>query len=155
MSSQENLPSVITLDDSNSLQILLQYVEFAQQKGAFLLQEAEVLKRSADVLVNNVPDNDIDSNKAKELLILGATKGQRHGAYTLNDAALLSKVVQYVGASLQNQQPVQEQVQQPVQQPVQQQVQQEVEEVQDEDEDENDDDLGDLAEPIPLKPKEV
>jgi len=139
-------PTVITLDNKNSIQILTQYVEVAQQKGAYLLNEAEILKRAIDVSVNNVPDNEIDTNLAKQLLIQGVNKGQRHGAYTLNDASLLSKVVAFVASGVQGQAPAvatptpavesnatQDHV------PVSELL----------------DDLSELAEPIPLKPKEV
>ena len=132
MSEQQQEPTVITLNETNSIQIMAQYIEVAQQKGAYLLNEAELLKRAIDILVNQVPDKEITDNVAKSLLIQGVNKGQKSGSYTLNDASLLSKVVQFVNNSL------------PVEQ--QQQQQEEVQEI---------DDLSDLAEPIPLKPKEV
>lgn len=142
--SEQQEPTVITLDNKNSVQILSQYIEVAQQKGAFLLNEAEILKRAMDVVVNNVPDNEIDESMAKQLLIQGVNKGQRHGAYTLNDAALLSKVVQFVANSLQNAQGQQTaSSSQPVSQATSQVTSVES------------DDLSDLADPIPLKPKEV
>jgi hypothetical protein len=138
-------PTVITLDNKNSIQILTQYIEVAQQKGAYLLNEAEILKRAMDVSVNNVPDNEIDTNLAKQLLIQGVNKGQRHGAYTLNDASLLSKVVAFVASGVQGQEPAPVEAAKPeVQDQVQAQVNAELS-----------DDLSDLAEPIPLKPKEV
>jgi hypothetical protein len=136
--SQE--PTVITLDNKNSIQILTQYIEVAQQKGAYLLNEAEILKRAMDVSVNNVPDNEIDTNLAKQLLIQGVNKGQRHGAYTLNDASLLSKVVAFVASSVQGQESAPAPTPTPAPAPTQQSLS---------------DDLSDLAEPIPLKPKEV
>ena len=139
-------PTVITLDNKNSIQILTQYVEVAQQKGAYLLNEAEILKRAIDVSVNNVPDNEIDTNLAKQLLIQGVNKGQRHGAYTLNDASLLSKVVAFVASGVQGQEPAAATPQAQAQDQVQDQVQVNAE---------LSDDLSDLAEPIPLKPKEV
>jgi hypothetical protein len=157
MSEQE--PTVITLDNQNSVQILAQYIEVAQQKGAYLLNEAEILKRGMDVLMNNIHDKEIDTNMAKQLLIQGVNKGQRHGAYTLNDAALLSKVVLFVAQeTVPAQVPVPAQVSAPAQVPVQVPVQVSAPEptpepVQEEPEDS--DDLSDLAEPIPLKPKEV
>ncbi len=144
MSTEQQEPTVITLDNTNSIQILGQYIEVAQQKGAYLLNEAEILKRGMDVLINNVPDKEIDNSMAKQLLIQGVNKGQKHGAYTLNDAALLSKVVMFVATSLQQEQG---------------QVQQ-TEQVQHTESNsssfkQSEDDLSDLAEPIPLKPKEV
>lgn len=135
--SEQQEPTVITLDQNNSIQIMSQYIEVAQQKGAYLLNEAEILKRAMDVLMNNVPDKEIDKTMAKQLLIQGVNKGQRHGAYTLNDAALLSKVVIFV-AQNESSQAVKSEVSS----------QETVKET-------NSDDLSDLAEPIPLKPKEV
>jgi hypothetical protein len=140
--SETQEPTVITLDNKNSIQILTQYIEVAQQKGAYLLNEAEILKRAMDVSVNNVPDNEIDTNLAKQLLIQGVNKGQRHGAYTLNDASLLSKVVAFVASGVQGQAPAPEPA---VESAVQDQAP--VESLLD--------DLSDLADPIPLKPKEV
>jgi hypothetical protein len=137
-------PTVITLDNKNSIQILTQYVEVAQQKGAYLLNEAEILKRAIDVSVNNVPDNEIDTNLAKQLLIQGVNKGQRHGAYTLNDASLLSKVVAFVASGVQGQAPA---VATPAVESNATQDHVPVSELLD--------DLSELAEPIPLKPKEV
>lgn len=137
---QSQEPAVITLDDQNTVQILAQYIEVAQQKGAFKLNEADILKRAVDVLLNNSTDNEINVVSARHLLIQGVFKGQGHGAYTLNDAALLHKVVQYITIRLQEQQPLQS-----VQQPVQE-LQSQHDEF---------DDLSDLAEPIPLKPKEI
>ena len=50
MNNQEKTlePTVITLDNNNSIQLLTQYVEIAQQKGAYMLQEAELLKRAKE-----------------------------------------------------------------------------------------------------------
>jgi hypothetical protein len=145
--SEQQEPTVITLDNQNSVQILAQYIEVAQQKGAYLLNEAEILKRAMDVIMNNVHDKDIDANMAKQLLIQGVTKGQRHGAYTLNDAALLSKVVVFVVQGVQGVDGVQSQTDSSVsqEQSTVQSVSQSV----------DPDDLSDLADPIPLKPKEV
>lgn len=140
----ETEPTVITLDNNNSVKILAQYVELAQQKGAYLLSEAEILKRAMEVLLNNVPDQDLNPDNSKQLLIQGVTKGQRHGAYTLNDAALLSKVVNFV-ASNQNVLPPPSQVE----------TSNTTSKIDENVSLSNTDDLSDLAEPIPLKPKEV
>lgn len=145
MSEQE--PTVITLDNQNSVQILAQYIEVAQQKGAYLLNEAEILKRAMDVLMNNVPDKEIDANMAKQLLIQGVNKGQRHGAYTLNDAALLSKVVLFVAQGTPEAQA--QQSSGPVS-TVPSSGPSTASNTQS-----DPDDLSDLADPIPLKPKEV
>jgi hypothetical protein len=143
-------PVLVNLDEKNSVQILSQYVEVAQKKGAYLLQEAEVLKRSMDVLLNNVHDKDINNLLAKQLLIQGVQKGQSHGAYSLNDASLLNKVVQFVansfpqessGSSVEPSSSGQNNDTQPSSSQ--------------DDSKSSLDDLTDLAEPIPLKPKEV
>ena len=80
-------PTVITLNNTNSIQILVQYIELAQQKGAFDLNEAELLKRSSDVLLNNANDTELNQINATQLLIQGIHKGQKSGAYRLNDAS--------------------------------------------------------------------
>lgn len=162
MSVQESKqPTVITLDNTNSITILVQYIELGQQKGAYLLNEAEILKRAVDVLMNQVPDNDITPSVAKNILIQGVQKAQRHGAYTLNDASLLSKVVQFVVA---NDADLSAAVQAasapgnapgsaPASEPASTQAEPQM--VAEEEDDESSDDLSDLADPIPLKPKEV
>jgi len=143
--------NVVTLDAQNSVQILSQYVELAQQKGAYLLNEAELLKRATDVLVNKGEDVAINEETACSLLIQGVHKGQRHGAYTLNDASLLCKVVQYLQQTntprvQQDERPTTSNLHPTSPHTVAAQ----------------EDDLSDLAEPIPLKsgganfgPKEV
>ena len=151
MASEHPEPTVITLDNQNSVQIMSQYIELAQSKGAFTLAEAELLKRATDFVLNNVPDPELNASNSRQLLVQGIHKGQRHGAYTLNDAALLSKVVQYVNANLES----------PI--PTAKTNDQEpgatspnVPNVNNVNNVNNDtDDLSDLAEPIPLKPKEV
>jgi len=151
-------PTVITLNDKNTVEILSKYVEVAQQKGAYLIQEAEVLKRACDVLLYNIVDKEINKNMAKQLLIQGVVKGQTHGAYSLNDASLLHKVIMFVSTSLQSQQPQSQQPQS--QQPEPQQPQSDTHQPEQSDASkpepqEDEYDLSDLAEPIPLKPKEV
>jgi hypothetical protein len=150
MTSKEE-PTVITLNNENAIQILSQYVELAQQKGAFVLQEAELLKRANDVLINKVSDNELNEVTSINLFIQAINKGQRSGAYTLNDAALLHKVISFlVGQSQQQsvqQQSVQQQsVQQPVKKPELPKRVQNINAL---------DDLSDLAEPIPLRPNVV
>ena len=95
----------LSLDANNSVQILAQFVEIAQQKGAYLLQEAETLKRAMDVLLANAEDKDVNEVLAKQLLVQGVQKGQRHGSYSISDAAILSKVVQFVIDSLPKEAP--------------------------------------------------
>ncbi|NBO99363.1 MAG: hypothetical protein EBU90_04445 [Proteobacteria bacterium] len=134
-------PTVITLDHQNSVQILSQYIELAQSKGAYLLAEAELLKRASDFLINKVPDAELNDTNTRQLLIQGIHKGQRHGAYTLNDAALLHKVVQFVSGAFAPAPPA-----------ANSDVSPPVDTAQSSD---DSNDLSDLAEPIPLKPKEV
>ena len=43
MSEAQPQPQVINLNDQNSIQILMQYIEIAQKSGTFLLQEADRL----------------------------------------------------------------------------------------------------------------
>ncbi len=77
----------------SALQLLCQYVELAQGKGAYLLHEADLLKRAVDVIQQKKEDKEIDVGTATNLLIQAVNKGQRHGSYTLADASLLHRVV--------------------------------------------------------------
>lgn len=138
-------PTVINLDPNNSVQILIKYIELAQKSGAFELKEAEIIKRAIDVLINNVQDQEITQALAINLLIQAVVKGQKHGgSYTLNDAALLHKVITYI---IQISQPPQSN-----QEPVQN-VTASNSSVSDVNND--DDDLSSLSEPVPLRPKEI
>ena len=145
-------PTVITLNDKNTVEILSKYVEVAQQKGAYLIQEAEVLKRACDVLLYNIVDKEINKNMSKQLLIQGVVKGQTHGAYSLNDASLLHKVIMFVSTSLQSQQPQPEPQPEPQSDTSKPEPQSDTSKPEPQ---EDEYDLSDLAEPIPLKPKEV
>lgn len=139
---EQQQPSVITLNKTNSIQILIQYIEIAQKVGAYELKEAEILKRSVDVLINNVTDNEINESLAINLLIQGVLKGQKHGgAFNLNDAALLQKVIQYI-VSLSSENNENNSV-------TSDEPKQEIKN------DEEDDDLSSLSEPVPLRPKEI
>jgi len=136
-------PTVITLTKETSINIFIQYIEIAQKVGAYELKEAEILKRSIDILMNKVVDVEINENLAINLLIQGVNKGQKHGgAYTLNDAALLQKVIQYiVSLSAPPSQSIESTT-----------VETTAEEQPEMDED---DDLASLSDPVPLRPKEI
>ena len=174
----QNAPeqTTITLDHKNSCQILKDYVELAQQKGAFELSEAEVLKRASDFLLNDANDPELNQINARQLLIQGVTKGQRHGAYSLSDAALIHKVVTFVSKAIENTieytRQMNAQQQSPVAAPVQEQ--QAAAPVQEQEKQADlkpkskakgkskgkakqtkDEDLSELADPIPLRPKQI
>lgn len=155
-------PTQVTLDHNNSCQILTQYIEVAQQKGAYELSEAEVLKRASDFLTKNTEDTELNQINARQLLVQGVTKGQRHGAYTLSDAALLHKVVTFVTKAVDNtvesmrQQQVQPQVPQAEAPKVEApQAKASVPKVKKQVRAKAQDDLSDLAEPIPLRPRQI
>lgn len=148
--NQAEQPTVITLDKSNSIKILIQYIEIAQKAGAYELKEAEILKRANDVLINNVQDPEINENLAINLLIQGVNKGQKHGgAYTLNDAALLHKVIQYI-INLQGPPPIIGLNNNETSKNENDTSSNNVESTTQED-----DDLASLSEPVPLRPKEI
>lgn len=137
-------PTVIHLNSENSIQFLVQYIELAQKGGVYELQESNVLKRSIDVLVNKVVDNEITNENAKIFLIRGILKGQKAGVYTLNDASLLHQVITFMNQTTQQTIPqtssLQLQPQESNIQQVHQKVQEETEEF----------DLSELSENIPL-----
>ena len=148
MSSSDN---VITLNNENSIKIIVQYIELAQQKGSYLLQEADLLKRAIDV-VSGQSDHQIDLATSKNLLIQGVLKGQQKGAYTLSDAALLFQVVKFFESN--DTQPVS------VQNPSSTESNNHIadnDNSNDYNTNDNEDveDLSDLSDPIPFKPKEI
>lgn len=140
--SDTTKPTVITLDNKNSIELVRQYIEIAQQKGSYSLQEADLLKRSIDVCINETSDPEINNTNAKQLLIQGVNKGQSKGAYTLNDAAILYKIVEFLTKAASTNESVNESPVTNNEQPLPV-----IEE--------ESDDLSDLSEPIPLRPKEV
>ena len=93
-------PQIITLDNSNSVQIILQFVDVAQKAGTFLLSEADILKRCRDVLLSNATDPEINVVQAKQLIVQAVIKGQSKGCFTLDDASILHKVCQYISTTL-------------------------------------------------------
>ena len=128
-------PTVITLNNQNSVQILFNFVEIANKAGAYILQEADLLKRCKDVLVNGANDPELQSVQSRQLLLQAIVKGQAKGAYTLDDAALLYKVCQFVQAN---------------------NVESNVSNVSNVSNASNaDDDLSSLSDPVPLKPRVV
>jgi hypothetical protein len=151
-SEQVEQPSVITLNKTNSIQILIQYIEIVQKNGAYELKEAEILKRAIDVLVNNVQDKEINESLAINLLIQGIVKGQKHGgSFNLNDAALLQKVIHYIVSTSQSQENVNQESDSVVDNSSN------TENVKSIDQDNSSslDDLSSLSEPVPLCPKEI
>lgn len=146
MADQE--PQVITLNESNSVEIILQFVAVAQSKGAFLLSEADILKRCRDILISNVIDSEINVVQAKQLIVQAIIKGQTKGSFTLDDASILHKVCQYISTNLTSNaspqqvpvQPAPVQVPAPAPAPVQQ-----IQEIDEKF------DLSVLSDPVPLK----
>lgn len=150
--------SGINLNSANCVKILMKYTELAQQKGAFSLNEAGILKRAFDVLgsESQLGDPEIDETMAKNLLVQAVHKGQRSGAYTLSDAALLDKVVQALSSQALSSQalppqalPSQEGEIKPVVQPGSTPIKNQSDQSLDLDS------LDDLSAPVPLKPKEI
>ncbi len=143
-------PTVITLNNKNSLQILSKYIEVTQSKGVFLLEESNVLKRCFDVLIHGVEDRELSQDKAKELLFQGIYRGQGHGDYSVNDSALLYNVIEYLKKNVE----VQEQPTQSVQPTQTVPLVGDGNIISDEADNEDDFDLSELSQPVPLKPRE-
>ena len=146
--------TVITLDASTSVQLLFQNVETAQKKGVYELDEADLLKKCRDVLLNGVTDNELTPQHARQLLVQAVRKSQRNGGIeSLETASVLCKVCQYVMANLSapvlplaQQVPQMQPESQPIPEPTPQSTYQQ-ETVDDYDE------LDELSAPIPLQPK--
>jgi len=150
MSKEESGPTVINLNKENSINIIIQYIQLIQDKsGAFDLKEADLLKRSIDVLINKeYKDPEITESLAINLLIQGIYKGQNHGKiFTLNDASLLHKVIHYITTTTTTTTTFPHPIQQTIQQTIQ---------TNDEQKDEDsDDDISSLSAPVPLRPREI
>ena len=86
----------LTLDPTNSVQLLAQFVEVAQKNGVFLLQEANVLQRAINFLLNGSQDPELTVENAKNILIQGVVKGQKGGSYTLQEASVLHQTIVYI-----------------------------------------------------------
>lgn len=94
-------PQTITLNTRNSLDILYQYIDIGQKNGVFDLAEADILKRSKDVLFRGADDKEIPVKTAKNLSIQACNKIQKTGGcFTIDDASIIHKVIQYVNATI-------------------------------------------------------
>jgi len=100
--------SNIDLNSENSIVLLTRFIEVAQQKGAYQLREASILKKAVDYFNPDIKTKPVfregDPNPeltAKSLLLQGAQVGQAKGSYPLDDAALLFDIVELVSKDLQ------------------------------------------------------
>lgn len=155
----------ITVTNENCVGFIEKYIEHAQQKGAYVLQEADLLQRSLNVLKGNTNDEtELNEESSRQLVVQGVIKGQKNGVYTLADAAFLYNLVVFfqeatVKFSELNKGTVSEN---------NENVNNNTSENNDEDEDNededneddneleiDDDDLSELSKPVPLIPKNV
>ena len=153
----------ITVTNENCVGFIEKYIEHAQQKGAYVLQEADLLQRSLNVLKGNTNDEtELNEESSRQLVVQGLVKGQKNGAYTLADAAFLYNLVVFfqeatVKFSELNKGTVSEN---------NENVNNNTSENNNEDEDNednednneleiDDDDLSELSKPVPLIPKNV
>ncbi len=152
----------ITVTNENCVGFIEKYIEHAQQKGAYVLQEADLLQRSLNVLKGNTNDEtELNEESSRQLVVQGVIKGQKNGVYTLADAAFLYNLVVFfqeatVKFSELNKGTVSEN---------NENVNNNTSENNDEDEDneddneleidDDDDDLSELSKPVPLIPKNV
>lgn len=92
------------LTKENSVTILSNSIDLAQKRGAFLLQEASLLKKAVDFFNKDVktkPDFGGSENPevvAINLLLQGVQKAQSHKdcPFNLNDAALLFDIFEFL-----------------------------------------------------------
>ncbi|KAJ3079192.1 hypothetical protein HK102_003967 [Quaeritorhiza haematococci] len=107
----------VSLTKENAIAFLVQYVEAAQQKGAYTLREASLLKKATDYfrpevadkskLFGDRPEGDQESI-ACSLLLQAVQVGQSKGAYNLTDASVLHDIVTFVEKAFEpTQQPAQ------------------------------------------------
>lgn len=95
------MSQTITLDANNSAQILFQQVDISQKKGVFELEEAHVLTKCKEVLLNNVHIEDLSPPTARQLLIQAVKKSQKSGVIeTLESASVLHTVCTFLSQNL-------------------------------------------------------
>ena len=97
--AEENTQHSIPLNMENAEKILCTFVERAQNNkdrgSPYELSDADVLVKSMTV-VSGTPVDGVTRLQARQNLINGVLKGQKHGCYTLQDAASLWTVVGYI-----------------------------------------------------------
>lgn len=141
MSEQNQQPTIITLDNKNSVEILSSYIDISQKAGVYMLQESDILKRCRDLLLKGVEDPEINVATAKNLFVQAIMKGQSKGCFSLDDASILHKVCTFISTNTDaDTQPSTQQVQ-----PAQQFQQVQAEPVNE------DDSLSSLSDAVPLK----
>lgn len=112
LASSENVEkkqTVVPLNEENCFKLMGQFVEVAHSKGIFNFAESDLLKRSVDVCSNGASDSQITKEVGKQLLTNGLEKGQRSGAFSLYDASVIFKVLEFlknIGSFTQEEQPV-------------------------------------------------
>jgi hypothetical protein len=129
----------IQLTMENAEKILCTFVERAQNSkdrgSPYELSDADALVKSMTVLSGGQVQG-LNRVQARQNLINGVMKGQKHGCYSLQDAASLWTVVGYIVNETRRETETGEQnVQMSVKQ--------------------KDEDLSELSESVPLKPREI
>lgn len=121
----------------DKLKELLVYIEIAQSKGVFILQESDLLKKCKDTLLFNVSHPDITQIVAINVFIQAVLKGQKLGCYTLEEASNIFNICQSIS---KNDTPENKEVE-----PSVIKIEPKVSEYFD------DDDLSSLSDPVPIK----
>jgi hypothetical protein len=103
--SDDSKPQSIPLTVENAEKILCTFVERAQNSkdrgSAFELSEADILVKSMAVVSGTAVEG-INKYQARQNLVNGVVKGQRHGCYSLQDASSLWTVITYLVTETRN-----------------------------------------------------
>ncbi len=91
-------PTVLTINKENVYQYIVKYIETAASKGAYTLEDADVLKQCFDTVLHNAQDNGFPLNNAKGLLTQALVKGQAHGSYTITDSSVILHCIKVMNA---------------------------------------------------------
>jgi hypothetical protein len=101
------LPKKLTKDNVHVF--LGRFIEIANLKGAYALQESNILTKAIDYLspeVKNKPtlreDDPNPKATAMDLLVKGALKAQKEGAFFLRDSAALYEIVELARKTLED-----------------------------------------------------
>ena len=91
-------PTVLTINKDNVFQIIVKYIETANSKGAYTLEDADVLKQCFDTILHGAKDNGFPLKSAKSAIVQALVKGQARGSFTITDSSVILHSIKVMNA---------------------------------------------------------
>lgn len=86
-------PQQVNIDRSNMFILVAQFLELVQQRGKYSFAEAFNLKNALDDVIGNTEKAELTS---RDLMLQGLKLGQERGAFTLQDASNIHKLLEFI-----------------------------------------------------------